>query len=95
MVDALPIPSSDWFRERELGFGALLRELELDAADRPGLIEFDLTGLVAEWIDGTRRNSGVMLKLSADYEDFGVSGPSLPSSTFAPPTCGPSWRSRA
>jgi hypothetical protein len=33
-------------------------------------------------VDGSRRNLGVLVKLSDDHEDFGVGGPSLPSSTF-------------
>jgi len=88
-IAAHPITSSDWFRERELDFGPLLASSELDTADRPGALSFDLTDLIAEWVDGSRRNSGVLLKLSDDHEDFGVSGPSLPSSTFAQPAMRP------
>ena len=82
-LEAHPILSPDWFRERELDFGAAVSYAEIDSADQAQLLSFDLTALVAAWVDGRQRNSGVLLKLSEDHEDFGVSGPSLPSSTFA------------
>lgn len=88
-LTAHPISSSDWFHERELDFGPALASAELGAADRPQRLTLDLTDLVAEWVDGSRRNSGVLLKLSEDHEDFGVGGPSLPSSTFAQPEVRP------
>jgi hypothetical protein len=85
-LTAHPILSPDWFHERELDFAPALAEAEIGSADRPQRLSFDLTELVAEWVDGSRRNSGVLLKLSADYEDYGVGGPSFPSSTFAQPS---------
>ena len=88
-LTAHPISSSDWFHERELDFGPALTSAELGTADQPERLSFDLTELVAGWVDGSRRNSGVLLKLSDDHEDFGVGGPSLPSSTFALPTVRP------
>jgi len=88
-LTAHPILSPDWFDERELDFGPVLTSAELVSADQPERISFDLTDLVAEWIDGSRRNSGVLLKLSDDDEDFGVGGPSLPSSTFEQPALRP------
>jgi hypothetical protein len=81
-LDAHPILSTDWFDERELDFGPAISAGELTSADRPQQISFDLTDLVAEWLDGSTQNAGVLLKLSEDHEDFGVSGPSLPSSSF-------------
>jgi hypothetical protein len=86
---AHPISSSDWFGERELDFGPALASAELGTADQPERLSFDLTDLVAEWVDGTRHNSGLLLRLSDDHEDFGVGGPSLPSSTFVQPALRP------
>lgn len=81
-LTAHPILSPDWFDERELDFGAAVAGDELVSADQAERISFDLTDLVAEWVDGSRPNLGVLLRLSDDHEDFGVGGPSLPSSTF-------------
>jgi hypothetical protein len=89
VLDAHPILSAAWFRERELDFAPAVADAELSSADRPQQLSFDLTGLVAGWVDGSRRNSGVLLKLSEDYEDFGSGGPSLPSSSFAQPNLRP------
>jgi hypothetical protein len=89
VLDANPISSSDWFRERELDFGPAVSDAELISADRIQQLSFDITDLVAEWVDGSTRNAGVLLKLSEDHEDFGVGGPSLPSSSFAQPSLGP------
>ena len=89
MLTAHPIVSTDWFHERELDFGPAVSEAEIGSAEHPQRLSFDLTGLVAAWVDGSRRNSGVLLKLSDDHEDFGLGGPSLPSSTFALPSLRP------
>jgi hypothetical protein len=89
VLEAHPILSTDWFRERELDFAPAVADAELSSADRPQQLSFDITDLVAEWVDGSRRNSGVLLKLSEDYEDFGAGGPSLPSSSFAQPSLRP------
>jgi TGF-beta propeptide len=88
-LTAHPILSSDWFEERELDFGPALSDAEIGSADEPQRLSFDLTDIVAEWVDGSRRNSGVLLKLSEDHEDYDVSGPSLPSSSFAQPDVRP------
>lgn len=82
-LEAHPILSMDWFREREHDFGPALSGAEIEDATRQQWLAFDVTELVAEWVDGSRANAGVLLKLSEDYEDFGVGGPSFPSSTFA------------
>jgi TGF-beta propeptide len=82
-LTAHPILSLDWFDERELDFGPALSDAEIASADRPQRLSFDLTDLVAAWVDGSQDNSGVLLKLSEDHEDYGVSGPSVPSSGFA------------
>ena len=88
-LDAHPILSTDWFHERELDFGSAIASAELGSAEQPQRLSFDLTDLVAEWVDGGRRNSGLLLKLSEGHEDFGVSGPSPPSSTFVQPDVRP------
>ena len=88
-LTAHPILSVDWFDERELDFGPALSDAEIGSADQPQRVSFDLTDLVAEWVDGSRHNSGVLLKLSEDHEDYGVSGPSLPSSSFVQPDVRP------
>lgn len=88
-LTAHAISSSDWFHERELDFGPALTSAELGTADQPARLSFDVTDLVAEWVDGGRRNAGILLRLSDDHEDFGVGGPSLPSSTFAQPAVRP------
>jgi hypothetical protein len=88
-LTAHPISSSDWFHERELDFGPAVTSAELGTADQPVQLSFDLTDPVAEWVDGSRRNSGVLVRLSDDHEDFGVGGPSLPSSTFVQPALRP------
>jgi hypothetical protein len=64
-------------------------DAELDAATEAQWVSFDLTDLVAEWVDGSRRNSGVLLRLGNDDEDYGSSGPSFPSSSFAQPNLRP------
>jgi hypothetical protein len=88
-LTAHPILSVDWFDERELDFGPALSNAEIGSADRPQRVSFNLTDLVAEWVDGSQRNSGVLLKLSEDQEDYGVSGPAVPSSGFAQPELRP------
>jgi TGF-beta propeptide len=88
-LTAHPILSMDWFDEREPEFGPALFDAEIGSADRPQRLSFDLTNLVAAWVDGSQRNSGVLLKLSEDHEDYGVSGPSVPSSSFGQPDLRP------
>jgi hypothetical protein len=88
-LTAHPILSTDWFDERELDFGPALSDAEIGSAEQSQRLSFDLTDLVAEWVDGSRRNSGVLLKLSEDHEDYGVSGPSFPSSSFVQPDVRP------
>jgi hypothetical protein len=85
----------DWFDERELEFCPALSDAEIGSADRPQRVSLDVTDLVAEWVDESWRNSGVLLKLSEDNEDYGVSGPSLPSSSFAQPALRPQLESRS
>ena len=86
---AHPIMSPEWFRERELEFDPAVSEAELGAAERPQQLSLDVTALVADWIAGSRPNAGVLLRLTNDYEDYGMGGPSLPSSSFAQETARP------
>jgi TGF-beta propeptide len=81
-LEAHPVLGADWFDERELDFGPALTGAELDSAAQPHWLSFDLTDLVAEWVDGSRQNAGVLLKLVDGHETYGASGPSLPSSSF-------------
>ena len=82
-LGAHPILSASWFSERELDFEPAIAGAELEDASHPHWLSFELTELVTGWVAGTRRNAGVLLKLADSNEDFGVSGPSLPSSTFS------------
>jgi hypothetical protein len=88
-LETHPILSSDWFDERELDFGSAVSDAALESATQSQWLAFDVTGLVADWVDGSRRNAGVLLRLTNDYEDYGVSGPSPPSSSFAQPSLRP------
>ena len=80
---AHPILSASWFSERELDFEPAIAGAELEDESHPQWLSFGLTELVADWVAGTRRNEGVLLKLADAEEDFGVSDPTLPSSTFS------------
>jgi hypothetical protein len=73
------------FASGEVDLGYAVAETELGAADLSQWLELDVTSLVSTWVDGTSRNAGVMVKLSADYEDFGSSGPASASSSAASP----------
>jgi hypothetical protein len=88
-LTAHPILSSDWFGERELDFGPTITSAEIGTADQLERLSFDVTDLVAARIDGSERNSGVLLKLSDDLEDYDLGGPSLPASGFAQPGARP------
>lgn len=80
--EADPILTANWFAERELDFGGAFAVAELDNAAQPQWLTFDLTVLVSQWVAGTRQNSGALLRLADGVEDYGVSGPSFPSSSF-------------
>lgn len=88
-LTAHPILSLDWFGERELEFGPALSDAEIGSADQRQRLSFDLTDVVAAWVDGSQDNSGVLLKLSEDHEGYGASGPSVPSSGFGQPDLRP------
>ena len=82
-LEADPILSTTWFAERELDLGYAYAVAELDNAAQSQWLTFDLTALVAEWVARARQNSGVVIRLAAGDESYGVSGPSFASSTFS------------
>jgi hypothetical protein len=88
-LEAHPILSTDWFHERELESARAVAGAQLPSADREQWLAFDLTDLVAGWVDGSRRNAGILLKLSDAEENYGVSGPKPPSSSFTDPALRP------
>ena len=83
-LDAHEILSEDWLREREPDTdGRAAAQARLDSAVVAEYLAFDLTGLVRAWHRRTSPNNGVLLKLAEGEEDFGTSGPYVPSSSFA------------
>jgi hypothetical protein len=76
--------SSDWFDERELELDERLagRTTLFDSAAHTSLT-IDVTALVRSWRQGAVANNGLLLKLVEWQEDYGVSGPAFPSSSFA------------
>jgi hypothetical protein len=89
-IDLHQIFSADWYSEREVEYGWwALASAGLPDATRSAWLSWDVTELVDEWVAGRTWNSGVLLKLSGGEEDFDVSGPKVPSSTFANPVVRP------
>ena len=82
-IDVHRILSADWLHERELEFD---EEVEATAALPAGAgsrwLEWDVTTLARSWRAGSAANDGLLLKLAAFEEDFGVSGPYLPSMSY-------------
>jgi TGF-beta propeptide len=81
-IDVHPVLSRDWFREREVDFGPLADQASLWAG-APQRVSWDVTSLVADWVQHGAPNHGLLLKLAEGEEDFLVSGPRLPSAEFA------------
>jgi hypothetical protein len=81
-LDVHPVLSRDWFREREVDFGPLADQASLWTT-APGLVSWDVTNLVTDWVERGLPNNGLLLKLTDVEEGFLVSGPRLPSSEFA------------
>jgi hypothetical protein len=86
---AQPILSQRWFAEREVEIGPQVGAGAVQAGAAPQWIVLDLTDLVVEWVSGTQPNNGAIVKLGDPQEDYGVGGPSLPSSSFATPSLRP------
>jgi hypothetical protein len=81
-IDVHPVLGRDWFREREIDFGPLAEQGSLWTG-APTRLSFDVTNLVVDWVERGVPNDGVLLKLADGEEQFGVSGPKLPSSEHA------------
>jgi hypothetical protein len=81
-IDLHPIFTAAWFSEREVEIGPLVARAVLPLATRPEWLSWDVTGLVEAWVAG-EPNHGLVLKLTDGEEDYGVSGPAFPSSSFA------------
>lgn len=69
-LEADPILSPNWFAERELDVGGAMAVAELHDASQPQWLAFDLTALVAEWVAGGQRNSGVLLRLDGKRREL-------------------------
>jgi hypothetical protein len=82
-LEAHRILTQRWSSEREVEVDPSAAYAELVAGAQPGWVTFDVTDLVAAWHDGELPNSGLLLKLADDQEDFAVPGPAFPSSTYA------------
>jgi hypothetical protein len=89
-LDAHPILSANWFDERELELDERASaSAELDNAVEAQWLSFDLTALVRAWHARVLANEGVLIKLARWQEAFQVSGPYVPSSSFALSTLRP------
>ena len=81
-VDAHAIRSSSWTKEREVDFDPVGAASATICTGVAGWRSWDLTDLVSAWATGARPNHGVLLKLAEEEENFDVSGPYFPSSSF-------------
>ena len=88
-LDAHPIFTSRWTAEREVEVGPPLANASIEPFAPAEWVVWDLSDLVSAWQSGDLPNDGVLLELADWQEDFGVSGPSCPSSTFADPSMRP------
>lgn len=83
-VDVRRILSADWLGERE---PELDEEIEArttaDATRAPHRLRWDLTWLVQRWHSGEAENNGLLVLLAPYEEDFDVSGPYVPSASYA------------
>ena len=75
--------------EREVEVGPPLANASIEPFAPAEWVVWDLSDLVSAWQSGDLPNDGVLLELADWQEDFGVSGPSFPSSTFADPSMRP------
>jgi hypothetical protein len=89
VVDAHRILTSRWFGEREPELDLrVLATAVVFSAPEPQWLSWDLTSLVRAW-QGGLPNNGVLLKLQDGDEDYGVSGPYGPSSSYPDPALRP------
>jgi Holliday junction DNA helicase RuvB len=63
--------------------GAITAEVAASALEPLEVDDIDVTELVRSWRQGAVANNGLLLKLVEWQEDYGVSGPAFPSSSFA------------
>jgi hypothetical protein len=82
-LDAHPIFTPRWSAQRELEFGPAVATASIDPLAQPGWVAWDVCDIVADWKSGGLENDGVLIKLTDAQEDFGSSGPSFPSSSYA------------
>jgi hypothetical protein len=82
VVDAHAILSPSWTKEREVDFDPVVAASSTVSTTVVRWSSWDLTGLVCDWATGATPNRGVILKLTEEEEDFGVSGPYFPSTSF-------------
>ncbi|HEX6699686.1 MAG TPA: DNRLRE domain-containing protein [Gaiellaceae bacterium] len=81
--DARPIFTARWSAQREVEFGPTVASALIDPFASAGWVVWDLCDIVADWKSGGLENDGVLIKLTDAEEDFGSSGPSFPSSSYA------------
>ena len=81
-IEVAPIFHADWFHEREVDIGPVVAGGSFWAGT-PQRLVFDVTDQVIEWVEYGATNNGLLLKLADGEEEFGVSGPALPSAEFA------------
>jgi hypothetical protein len=90
VVDAHRVLTGPWFAEREPEFDPrVLATAVVFSAPDPQWLTWDLTSLARGWHEGLWPNSGVLLKLQDGDEDYGVSGPYGPSSSYPDPELRP------
>jgi hypothetical protein len=82
-LEARAIYTPRWLAEREVEFGPITAVASLAPVALRGWLTLDVTDLVSEWYSGGQANDGVLLKLADGEEDFDVSGPAFPSSSYA------------
>jgi hypothetical protein len=87
--EAHPIFTQRWSAERDVELGPTVATASLDPLAPPGWVVWDLTDLVSDWRSGGLENDGVLLEFADAEEDFGASGPSFPSSSYADATLRP------
>jgi hypothetical protein len=86
LLEAYPIASADWYREREPEYYWTIEdEVWIDTTAGPHVIDLDLTALTRSWLAGRLENDGVLLKLADGWEDFGSSGPYFPAASAPDP----------
>lgn len=82
-IDVRRILNADWRDEREPEVDEEIEATATLAAGSPsGWLEWDVTALLERWYTGAAPNDGLLLGLAALEEDFGVSGPYLPSMSY-------------